>query len=141
LTIPAGEDLSIIEEEKPELQGGIHYSTHVQNIGWMDAVSDGQLSGTTGQNLRLEGIRIHFDESLGMGDVEYRTHVSNLGWGNWNRNGETSGTTGQSLRLEAIQIRLTGELAEKYDIYYAVHIQNKGLSPARKARAFCCSFC
>src|SRR5699024_6550132 len=126
LTIPAGEDLSIIEEEKPELQGGIHYSTHVQNIGWMDAVSDGQLSGTTGQNLRLGGIRIHFDESLGMGDVEYRTHVSNLGWGNWNRNGETSGTTGQSLRLEAIQIRLTGELAEKYDIYYAVHIQNKG---------------
>lgn len=126
LTIPAGEDLSIIEEEKPELQGGIHYSTHVQNIGWMDAVSDGQLSGTTGQNLRLEGIRIHFDESLGTGDVEYRTHVSNLGWGNWNRNGETSGTTGQSLRLEAIQIRLTGELAEKYDIYYAVHIQNKG---------------
>ncbi len=126
LIIPAGKDLSAIQEVTPEPQGGIHYSTHVQNIGWMDAVSDGEMSGTTGKNLRLEGIRIDVDESLGSGDVEYRTHVSNIGWGDWSKNGEVSGTAGKSLRLEAIRIRLTGELAEKYDIYYAVHIQNKG---------------
>ena len=32
-----------------------------------------------------------------------------------------SGTQGRALRLEAIKIRLTGELANKYDIYYRVH--------------------
>ena len=33
---------------------------------------------------------------------------------------------GLSKRLEGIQIRLTGELAEHYDIYYRVHAQTYG---------------
>ena len=33
---------------------------------------------------------------------------------------------GQSLRLEAIQIKLTGEMADHYDVYYRVHCQNFG---------------
>ena len=37
-----------------------------------------------------------------------------------------SGTSGQSKRLEAIQIKLTGEIANKYDIYYRVHVQEFG---------------
>ena len=40
------------------LEGGIEYSTHVQNLGWQDYVSDGVLSGTSGKRLRLEGIKI-----------------------------------------------------------------------------------
>ena len=31
---------------------------HVQNIGWMEPVSDGQVCGTTGQSLRLEAVRL-----------------------------------------------------------------------------------
>lgn len=126
LILPSGEDLSGIQEIKPEEKENISYSTHVQNIGWMTSVSDGETSGTTGRNLRLEGIRIDVSDSLGEGSVEYCTHVSNIGWGDWKKDGETSGTTGRGLRLEAIRIRLTGELAEKYDIYYSVHIQNMG---------------
>ena len=37
-----------------------------------------------------------------------------------------SGTSGQALRLEAIEIKLTGELANHYDIYYRVHAQKLG---------------
>ena len=37
-----------------------------------------------------------------------------------------AGTSGKAKRLEAIQIRLTGELAEKYDVYYRVHAQSYG---------------
>ena len=33
---------------------------------------------------------------------------------------------GLAYRLEAINIRLTGDMAEKYDIYYRVHSQNIG---------------
>ena len=40
--------------------------------------------------------------------------------------GVVSGTTGQAKRLEAIEIKLTGELAEKYDVYYRVHAQTFG---------------
>ena len=32
----------------------------------------------------------------------------------------------QAKRMEAIQMELTGELAEKYDIYYRVHAQSYG---------------
>ena len=39
-----------------------------------------------------------------------------------------AGTTGQGKRLEAIQIRLTGELAEHYDVLYRVHCQTYGWS-------------
>ena len=31
---------------------------HVQNIGWLPPVSDGQVCGTTGQSLRLEAVRL-----------------------------------------------------------------------------------
>ena len=37
-----------------------------------------------------------------------------------------AGTSGKSLRLEAIQLKLTGKMAEKYDIYYRVHAQEFG---------------
>ena len=41
-------------------------------------------------------------------------------------NGALSGTVDQSKRLEAIKIKLTGEMADKYDIYYRVHAQDYG---------------
>ena len=37
-----------------------------------------------------------------------------------------SGTSGQSKRLESIRIKLTGEMAEHYDVYYRVHAQEFG---------------
>ncbi len=35
-------------------------------------------------------------------------------------------TTGQSKSVQAIQIRLTGEMANRYDVYYRAHVQDKG---------------
>ncbi len=103
------------------------YQTHVQNISWQDEVSNGQMSGTTGQSLRLEGIKISLANQEYSGNIEYQTHIQNIGWEtSWSKNGELSGTTGKSLRLEAIKIRLTGEMAEIYDIYYRVHSQAFG---------------
>ncbi|MBM6832249.1 hypothetical protein H5982_09165, partial [Faecalicoccus acidiformans] len=42
------------------------------------------------------------------------------------QNGQESGTTGQSKRLEAIQIKLTGDVANYYDVYYRTHVQQLG---------------
>jgi hypothetical protein len=104
--------------------GNVIYSTHVQNVGWQNAVSDGALSGTVGQSLRLEGITIESGiDGLG---IEYATHVQNLGWQNYVADGAVSGTQGQSLRLEAIKIQLTGAQAENYDVYYRVQVENLG---------------
>ncbi|WP_318507238.1 N-acetylmuramoyl-L-alanine amidase [Bacillus sp. T3] len=110
-----------VTNEKPS----INYSTHVQNIGWQNAVSDGVTSGTEGQNKRLESIKISIDNVQGLG-VKYSTHVQGNGWLNYVSDGNASGTTGEGKRLEAIKIELTGEKAENYDIYYRVHAQDYG---------------
>jgi len=105
--------------EKP----AVKYKTHVQKQGWQGWTNEGKTAGTTGQSLRLEGLKIDLDE----GSVEYKTHVQTYGWeGSWKKDGATSGTTGESKRLEAVQIRLKGAAAEKYDIYYRVHAQTFG---------------
>ncbi len=113
------------EENNKNKKPSVSYSTHVQNVGWQNAVTDGTMSGTSGQSLRLEGIMISINSEIS-GGIEYATHIQNIGWQSWKANGELSGTEGQALRLEAIKIRLTGELAEKYDVYYQVHAQNFG---------------
>ena len=100
------------------------YRTHVQNVGWQDWVSDGAMSGTEGQALRLEGINIMANGAEG--SIQYKTHVQNIGWQDWVSDGELSGTTGLAYRLEAIQIQLSGTVASQYDIYYRVHAQNFG---------------
>ena len=104
----------------------VSYTTHVQNIGWQDYVTEGNQAGTSGKGLRLEGIKINLQNNSYGGEIQYATHVQNIGWQNYVKNGATAGTSGKGLKLEAIQIRLTGEMAQKYDIYYRVHCQNFG---------------
>ncbi len=111
---------------KNKFKQNIQYQTHIQNIGWQGYVNEGEISGTTGKGLRLEGIRITTNNSDLKGNIEYCTHVQNIGWQNFVTTNQMSGTQGKSLRLEAIKIKLTGDLANKYDIYYRVHCQNFG---------------
>ena len=103
----------------------IKYQTHVQNIGWQGEKADGEMSGTTGQSLRLEAIKIQLSSSID-GGIVYKTHVQDYGWLNFVTNGQASGTTGQAKRLEAIQMQLTGNAMNQYDLYYRVHAQNFG---------------
>lgn len=106
--------------------GLTNYSTHVQDFGWQNTVTDGAVSGTTGLSKRLEGITLKLGSSLPSGSVVYSTHVQDYGWMGEVSDGALSGTTGQAKRLEAIRIRLTGTVAEQYDIYYRVHAEMFG---------------
>ena len=104
----------------------VSYRVHRQTYGWEPLdVSDGTVSGTTGQAKRLEGIQISVSGKYS-GSVKYQTQVQTYGWNGWKSDGVTAGTTGQAKRLEAIQIYLTGEVANYYDIYYRVHAQSYG---------------
>ena len=118
------------EEESLETADKISvlYQTHVQTYGWeKEWASDGEMSGTSGQSKRLEGICIRLDGAAEEDYIEYRTHVQTYGWeAAWARNGGMSGTQGESKRLEGIQIRLSPSLEAKYDVYYCVHAQTYG---------------
>lgn len=118
--------LSGLDPVPPTSEVACVYQGHIQNIGWQDWKSNGEICGTSGQSLRMEGLRIKTDaEAYDLG-IEYQSHIQNIGWQTNRYDGEISGTTGQSLRLEAIRVMLTGANAEQFDIYYRVHAQNIG---------------
>lgn len=104
----------------------IQYSTHVQTYGWQGYKMNGQMSGTSGQSKRLEGIKINLVNAPYDGGIRYKTHIQSIGWQGWKQNGAVSGTSGQAKRLEAICIELTGQMAQYYDVYYRVHAQSYG---------------
>lgn len=105
-----------------DIKENITYQTHVQYQGWQNYVEEGNISGTTGQELRLEAIKIN---NLNTNfTLKYRVHVQYEGWQNWKKQGELAGTEGQALRLEAIQISLEG--SEEYSVEYRVHVQYQG---------------
>ncbi len=122
--VPTNPKPSDPEPTNPSSGVPIKYQTHVQNVGWQGWKTNGEVAGTSGQSLRLEGMYIDVEGADNA--VEYRTHVQNIGWQGWVNKGEMTGTSGRSLRLEAIEIRLKGDMAANYDIYYRVHAQNIG---------------
>lgn len=105
----------------------IYYTTHVQTYGWQDDVSNGEMSGTSGESKRLEGIKIRVESHI-EGGIEYSVHCQTYGWMDYEADYEMAGTSGESKRLESIKIRLTGQLAEEYDVMYRVHRQTYGWS-------------
>lgn len=91
---------------------GVEYQTHIQNYGWEADTNrgwkkNGQMSGTSGEGLRLEGIEIKLTGSdADKYDIYYRVHAQNIGWMGWAKNGADAGTAGFGYRLEAIQIQM-----------------------------------
>ncbi|MBQ9042618.1 MAG: hypothetical protein IJ111_07355 [Eggerthellaceae bacterium] len=102
------------------------YSAHVQSYGWQSAVAAGKTAGTTGESKRVEAYKVNLNPGSYAGGIQYSAHVQSIGWQDYVKVGEVSGTTGRSLRVEAIRMKLTGDLANNYDIYYRVHVQSGG---------------
>lgn len=111
------------------------YRAHCQNLGWLDPVRDGQISGTTGFSARLEAllidlrtIREKYPDAKLSGDF----HVQNIGTVHLdNIEPDTLiGTIGKSLRLEAFRLHLTGVPDKK--LYYEAHVQDIGWQGVRK---------
>ncbi|HJF30827.1 MAG TPA: hypothetical protein K8V56_03480 [Sporosarcina psychrophila] len=129
-------EIRLVEKDSPapgktdkaylKSDASVSYTTHVQKQGWQNYVFDGEMSGTSGEALRLEALKMTVSDAIYSGGIEYRTHIQKEGWQDWKSNNQLSGTEGKALRLEAVEMRLTGELAKHYDIYYRVHAQSFG---------------
>lgn len=92
---------------KPLYSGDVTYSAHVQNIGWQDWKKDGEISGTVGEKLQMEAVKIKLTGEMKVHyDIYYRAQVQNLGWLDWVKNDEEAGTTGKGYRLESLEIKL-----------------------------------
>lgn len=121
---PAPGDTSCSFKNRSDEPASITVRSHTSNIGWMSSVGSGSVAGTTGRGLPMEALEAQLDWYGHSGSIELRGHVSNIGWQKWSEG--RCGTTGKAQRLETVQIRLTGEAAEKYDVWYCTHVAGIG---------------
>ena len=126
------EAISIKIDETPEgLSGGISYTAHVQDYGWLDYVSmDGDMCGTSGESKRLEAVEIWlYGELADYYTVQYQVHIQDYGDAQGFVNEYAlAGTTGESKRLEEVQIKLVKRDPSNgaMSVNYRVHVQDKG---------------
>ena len=136
-------DIPVKETKKIEQVAGtaknnnqLWYRAHCQSVGTLAPVHDGQVAGTVGCSMRMEGlwidlrtIRNTYPNAKLSGDV----HIQNKGWIHYDNieHDTLLGTKGQSLRLEALKLNLTG-VPDK-TLCYEVHVQNIGWQGKKKA--------
>jgi len=109
----------------------VTYQVDGQNDGWSQGdKTDGATAGTTGRNQRLEAFKVKVTDTDGQAitglGISYTAHVQNQGWMDEKSDGTAAGTTDQGLRLEAVTMKLTGDLADRYTVYYRVHVSGVG---------------
>jgi hypothetical protein len=108
--LPAGESLRLeaieLHANASDYDIGVRYKTQVENNGWQDFVENGALSGTVGESLHLEAIKIELTGAdTDLFDIYYQVHIQNIGWLDWAKNGEPAGTEGYGYRMEGIRIQ------------------------------------
>lgn len=129
------------------------YRAHVQNIGWLDWVSNGAVAGTTGQGLQIEalqvmlvkkpvisyslqqasnppsnsssasGIVLTVDTNLA-GSAQYRVRDTAGAWSSWTSAGGLASASNGS--MQAVEMKLTGVLADAYNLAYATYFDTLG---------------
>ena len=107
----------------------VAYRSYVKSTGWQGWVYNGATSGTTGQNRRMEAVKIKL---LNTGTYNtgicYQAHTKGNGWMGTQCNGNTAGTTGQNRRMEAVKIWLTNPPAG-CSVQYRAHVKGQGWKP------------
>lgn len=88
----------------------IQYRVHVQNVGWMAPVQNGNFAGTEGKAQRIEAIEISLVDDKGAKvtgySVQYKGHIQYQGDTEWLADGAQLGTTGLNRRLEALEVKI-----------------------------------
>ena len=99
------------------------YSTYGKS--WSALETNGNMSGSTGKAIGLEGIKMILNSGTS-GGVRYSAHISSEGWLDWAENGTVGGRPKSGRTIQAVKIELTGDAASRWDIYYRSYCQSYG---------------
>ena len=104
----------------------VNYRAHRESLGWGSKwAKNGGVSGAEGKAKQIDSIELNLTGNQYKGGISYRSKIQKTGWeSSWVSNGLTSGTLGK--RTEAVAIKLTGDVADHYDVYYRVCVQSFG---------------
>lgn len=76
---------------------------------------------------RLHSISVVVNNKLTEGSIQYQGKTGEADWpSEWTSEGVQTSQPSDGLPLKAVKMQLTGELAEKYDIWYRVYEENRG---------------
>lgn len=97
------------------------YSGFFYGRGWSGEYEDNTL-GKAPADSYVTAVRVSLrNQPAGMtGTVAYQVNSSGQGWLDWVENQMDGGITDTEFPLEAVRMKLTGDLAEHYDVYYSV---------------------
>ena len=106
------------------------YSLYVANKGWLKNATNEEngfdMAGIVGESLPARAIKVQLKDNIIPGGISYKAHEQNIGWHDFTEYPDESGTSSSTNRIEAIQIKLTGEIANYYDVYYKCHVEQVG---------------
>lgn len=100
---------------------GAVYGIFEHGVGW-SAYHGDQTAERAGNGTYVTAIRASLSgQPEGMsGTLSYQVNLSGSGWLDWQENYGETGTMDTNKPLEAVRMKLTGQLAENYDLYYSV---------------------
>ncbi|MCL2806640.1 MAG: L,D-transpeptidase family protein [Coriobacteriia bacterium] len=123
--IPHGDNTPFLSAGPPSLDASLSAQAHVAGRGWLSTVSARATVGTTKQSRQLQAYKLNVSSNVS-GGIQYNSYVQGQGWQGWVSNGTESGIANGGKRVEAIRIRLTGQMAQYFDVYYRAHSANWG---------------
>jgi len=103
----------------------VEYQSFIQNHGWMEPVSNWEMTGTTGMLLRIEAIKINLLKAPEGSHINYEVYDDKTGWQGLLSDGEMAGSLGN--HMEAIKITLQN--MPGYSVKYDVSVTGLGWMP------------
>lgn len=110
--------------EKPNVVYRMYRDTYKWAKRWY---RNGEVAGvTSGSKLNHKGLQMTVIGSRYTGNIEYCAKGEGYSWMGWTTKNSATGKPTKGKRMEEIMIRLTGELAEHFDVYYRTCVKSKG---------------
>ena len=124
MRVPEGEERQTAEVKRPWVEVpemGALFGIHVQGKGWSNYFADNAYGmAPVGGYITAIRATLHNQPEGMSGTIEYQVNLSGSGWLDWQTDANEAGEALGEMPLEAVCMRLTGELAEHYDVFYSV---------------------
>lgn len=83
--------------------------------------------GDPNRSASLHSISVVVNNKLAEGSIQYQAKTGVADWpSDWTSEGVQTSQSNSGLPLKAVKMQLTGELAEKYDVWYRVYEDGRG---------------
>ncbi len=108
-------------------QRQVHVRSYLKTSNvWRDAVVGGSTAGLTRTSQRLNAVRVDVDGTRYSGGIQVAAKVEGDGWRRYVGNDRVAGTYHRTDRVSGYRMRLTGQMAERYHVYYRAHVAGTG---------------